>query len=106
MLKLLLCLLKDIVVWFNLLKLSKVVQSSYLKVSKNQMAWCKIILRIFVCFNSTRANKTLELIRQQAISSARLYLEDLGIELPKNATNEAILNLAWDRVNAGDHVNN
>ena len=62
---------------------NKEAQHNYLQIAKNKMCFLKVIGRIFLCFNSTKANDALKSIRDQAISSSRLYLEDLGIALPE-----------------------
>ncbi|MBR0183691.1 MAG: hypothetical protein IJQ10_00780 [Clostridia bacterium] len=81
-----------------------------METAKKEIGWFEFISRTIFRFTDKRANKALEVIQQQAIDSAKLYLKDLGVAIidnnndndnnrdDKSDNNSAILNLASKKV--------
>ena len=89
---------------------NKYLQKNYLETAKKEIGWFEFISRTIFRFTDKRVNKALEVIQQQAIDSAKLYLKDLGVAIidnnndndnnrdDKSDNNSAILNLASEKV--------
>lgn len=75
------------------------IQNIYLNTANNKVnTWWSFLRLNFIRFTAKAANEVLGIVKQQAVSSASLYLTDLGQQIPTN--DEAVLTYAMTFVGA------